>query len=257
MALITCPECNKEVSESATACPHCGYPLKGSPDSHDILAASSDTASQAVEVTGVRVGKKGKRAIALSVAALLIVAIATLSIRLVNEQNAIKQHQSEFNTYVDSLGVINLLSLGGAAKSETLNNLTARVWYNAIYKESDSSTNQFTRPYGQWVESFNDALKNLSEDPETINTRAEIEANREIVRKLWREMQDPPTGLEKCYDVVSQMYDSYDSLTSLAISPSGNLTTFSQKKNDLVAEYLKYSRQLDDIIPEKLGESKN
>lgn len=28
MALITCPECSKEISDSASACPHCGYPLK-------------------------------------------------------------------------------------------------------------------------------------------------------------------------------------------------------------------------------------
>ena len=27
MALIKCPECNKEISDKVTACPHCGYPL--------------------------------------------------------------------------------------------------------------------------------------------------------------------------------------------------------------------------------------
>jgi hypothetical protein len=28
MALINCPECNKEVSDTALTCPHCGYQLK-------------------------------------------------------------------------------------------------------------------------------------------------------------------------------------------------------------------------------------
>ncbi len=28
MALINCPECLKEVSDNAKACPHCGFPLK-------------------------------------------------------------------------------------------------------------------------------------------------------------------------------------------------------------------------------------
>ena len=28
MALIKCPECQKEVSTSAASCPHCGYPLQ-------------------------------------------------------------------------------------------------------------------------------------------------------------------------------------------------------------------------------------
>lgn len=28
MPLISCPECNQQVSTSADVCPHCGYPLK-------------------------------------------------------------------------------------------------------------------------------------------------------------------------------------------------------------------------------------
>lgn len=28
MALIKCPECQREVSDAAFSCPHCGYPLK-------------------------------------------------------------------------------------------------------------------------------------------------------------------------------------------------------------------------------------
>ena len=27
MALIECPECNKEVSDRAISCPHCGFPI--------------------------------------------------------------------------------------------------------------------------------------------------------------------------------------------------------------------------------------
>ncbi|MCR4744588.1 MAG: zinc-ribbon domain-containing protein, partial [Lachnospiraceae bacterium] len=28
MALMNCPECNKEISDMVEACPHCGYPVK-------------------------------------------------------------------------------------------------------------------------------------------------------------------------------------------------------------------------------------
>ena len=28
MALINCPECNREVSDRAESCPHCGFPIK-------------------------------------------------------------------------------------------------------------------------------------------------------------------------------------------------------------------------------------
>jgi hypothetical protein len=29
MALVECPECERQVSERATACPHCGFPIRG------------------------------------------------------------------------------------------------------------------------------------------------------------------------------------------------------------------------------------
>jgi hypothetical protein len=31
MAIISCPECSREVSDKASACPHCGYPLQSVP----------------------------------------------------------------------------------------------------------------------------------------------------------------------------------------------------------------------------------
>ena len=31
MALIACPECDRQVSESATSCPGCGHPLRDAP----------------------------------------------------------------------------------------------------------------------------------------------------------------------------------------------------------------------------------
>lgn len=41
MALIKCPECGKEISDSAKQCPHCGYKSKNLNDLHDIGGAFS------------------------------------------------------------------------------------------------------------------------------------------------------------------------------------------------------------------------
>ena len=45
MALIKCPECNKEVSDCAEACPHCGYPLKKKP----VTSNLDDRATRIIE----------------------------------------------------------------------------------------------------------------------------------------------------------------------------------------------------------------
>lgn len=43
MALITCPECNGRVSDKATTCPHCGYPiaLAGTPGNGSVSTVSN------------------------------------------------------------------------------------------------------------------------------------------------------------------------------------------------------------------------
>ncbi|WP_201723593.1 zinc ribbon domain-containing protein [Spirosoma sp. 209] len=39
MALITCPECDKEVSDKARACPNCGFPLDSNPPSTNSISS--------------------------------------------------------------------------------------------------------------------------------------------------------------------------------------------------------------------------
>lgn len=48
MALIKCPECNKEVSDTAETCPHCGYRLK-KPAPRPTTTYYSNRASNIVE----------------------------------------------------------------------------------------------------------------------------------------------------------------------------------------------------------------
>jgi len=54
MPLTKCPECNKDVSSQATACPHCGYPLNATPDN------STPHASPPTPPTPPRGSKLGK-----------------------------------------------------------------------------------------------------------------------------------------------------------------------------------------------------
>ena len=43
MALVNCPECKRSVSDSAVACPHCGYPSPGAADKQETSASTATT----------------------------------------------------------------------------------------------------------------------------------------------------------------------------------------------------------------------
>lgn len=53
----------------------------------------------------------------------------------------------------------------GVSTAEDCGNLIKAVWNNAIYEESDESTDKYTRVNGKFVD-FNDAISNLNADEE-------------------------------------------------------------------------------------------
>ena len=51
MALISCPECEKEISDKADACPHCGFPL--SDGSATPVSAITPESRQRIRLAGM------------------------------------------------------------------------------------------------------------------------------------------------------------------------------------------------------------
>lgn len=76
MAMIPCPDCGKDVSTMAAACPHCGYPLKTVPT---LLKSSSDRDDIVHRVELVQ-RKKGPGCLAIILASVFMLwAIGTIS----------------------------------------------------------------------------------------------------------------------------------------------------------------------------------
>ncbi len=49
MALISCPECNNQVSNTAEACPQCGAPIAGAKEGHaagNVLTTTQETSKK-------------------------------------------------------------------------------------------------------------------------------------------------------------------------------------------------------------------
>ncbi len=244
MPLIHCPECGIEISDKLKTCPHCGYPFDSLTENNDEM--------QKVEISSVRLHQKNPektKKILMGIGTLVIVAIlATIVILFVNYQN----QKKAFNSYIDNLTEISMIMLTGGAKAEELNNLTAKVWRNSIYEESDPETDEFTKDSrGIFYDDFNDALSSLYFDNSTQESISEIEKNQELVQLMMKDLQNPPDDLENCYETVTDLYTAYRSLTDLAINPSGSLQSFSEAKNEKVDTFLDLFKRLESQIPDK------
>ena len=244
MPLIHCPECGIEISDKVKTCPHCGYPFDSLTENNDEM--------QKVEISSVRLHQKNPektKKILMGIGTLVIVAIlATIVILFVNYQN----QKKAFNSYIDNLTEISMIMLTGGAKAEELNNLTAKVWRNSIYEESDPETDEFTKDSrGIFYDDFNDALSSLYFDDSTQDSISEIEENQELVQLMMKDLQNPPDDLENCYETVTDLYTAYRSLTDLAINPSGSLQSFSEAKNEKVDTFLDLFKRLESQIPDK------
>lgn len=250
MALIKCPECNSDISDKSAFCPQCGYPINGERQYPGI------DGPQKVELTSVNLSKPKSliRVIGLVLTIVMVSLIAFFGIKKNNELKAQKEFETTFNTYIDSLQVLQIEMLNGAADAEDLTNLISMVWKNAIYEERDPLTDKYTRTTYGFVDDFNIALGNLFRDSTTRSTVSDIEDGQLAVQNAMKELQNPPLGLEKAYDTLSELFLAYRSYTDLAVSPSGSLQSFNESRRTKSDQFITVLHKLQSQIPEKFSE---
>lgn len=229
-----CPDCGTELEEGMESCPKCGCPIEND--------ATSEVMPQQVEVTGVKVSKKSKKLIVIGIIAVIAVAISAAIGVQVHKKNvaakAAAEAQKQSEEYGSNLSLAAYSMLSGASDAETCGNLIKQVWYNAIYKESDSKTDKYTKPGGYYVSDFNDALQNLFSDSSFSGQLADINDNKDTVNSLMKKLKNPPEDYKDTYESLSKLYDAYISLTNLATDPTGSLQTYFQNFNDADSETL-------------------
>lgn len=241
MALISCPECGKEISDKVKACPHCGYPI-----APEVEQNTSSRSPQQVEVVSVKVDpKKSKKIIIGIVAAVTLIIVCALAVIAMNRQKEAAARAA----YIDNLTLARSTMLSGGAKAERLCNLTKSVWYNTIYKEFSLETDPFTKTDGKYNEDFNVSLAALYADSDTLSTISDIKENQEAVAGIIRNLQSPPDDLEACFETIEAMYDVYSNFTNLAISPSGSLQSYSENFSTYDNDFMRLYEKLNTQIP--------
>lgn len=244
MEQINCSECGAVLEKTDKICPNCGCPVE--------TQASDDVKPHQVEVTSIRMAKKIKKIIIGMVIAVSICLVGGIVYKVYSDKQAEQEYKEEYNEYISTLEQVQGLMVSGRMDSESLCNLTLKVWRNAIYEDSDDTTDKYTQSNGYFVDDFSEAVSNLYLDSETQKTLLNIKANQSATKYLIKKLQNPPEGLDECHNTVTDLYKAYRMLTDLAISPSGNYNEFRENKSNAVSDFISAAEKLDTQIPDKI-----
>lgn len=129
MALITCPECGKEVSDQAPVCPNCGYPLSLSqPD-----APPPETPPSFQTPTAET--KARNRKILFGIAAAVVAVVLTCA--LVYAASFVQEPQRSNSVHNNAESIPVSLPFWERDQNEVLNAICQRIENQTIYKTDD------------------------------------------------------------------------------------------------------------------------
>lgn len=174
------------------------------------------------------------------------VVIAGVGIDAYTRNVAEQEAQQAAEDYQDTLQAATYSMLSGGAAAEEACGMIHDVWYDTIYKDSDSETDQYTHTnngWGSWNSDFNDSIANYMSSSDYAGLRNTMNSSRSSVDGYMKQLRNPTAEYEDAYDALSDLYDSYNELLELALSPTGSLTTFTSNFNDADSEFMsKYKK---------------
>jgi len=266
MALIICPECQKQISEYADACPNCGFPLH----TNTAIGRRRDIAGLVEKPK-----RKGKRGaiIAISIILTVVLIISALCVvfmldyykqkELEEKQESIAQEQAMQEAlaeqehieareeYISDLKEYVLYVKYGCYEASLSCGLTRSVWYDSIYKNYNENTALYTQTNGKFHDDFHDSLEILMDSDVMKGYTDAIIENRETVGVLYKDLLNPPSEFENVFEQVEILYDMYYEFTALALLPTGSLNSFAEECAKYTEETASLCNKLDLLIPEK------
>lgn len=258
MALISCPNCGKDISDKAKVCPACSYELPtkerneedrkqseqlvceecGECFSKELAACpkcgcpapQADVVKeqpQKVEVTGVSFGvsKKRKKGLLAALIAVVLLIGCGIAFKQYSDKLSVEEYAANFKDTAEGM-------ISGAALAENAGGTVRNVWYNSIYEKSDAATNKYTQAKYGGYNDFNTSLANLYKDTKFKSFIESLETLQDSMTEVMKTLQNPPAEYEEGYQALKELYNAYMELTDLAIDPSGNLNTYTSNLNE-------------------------
>ncbi len=264
MALVQCPNCGKNVSSKAFRCPACGFDLPqtveqnlceecgavlpkdatecpecGCPVTIDKGPELQRVSVANVELNGIK--PKTKKGIIIALILLVLAIAGYFGFTAVSKGNASSQYKKDLSS------AVSLMWLGGY-QAESAGSLIHDVWYNTIYEKSDYTTDKYTKIGSTFHDDFNTSLFLLQYSDEFTSKTDSIRRNQETVENLIKKLQNPPEDQKSAHVALMNLYDSYIDMVNLALTPSGNLNSYTTNFNNADSSFSKYYKAIQIYV---------
>ena len=247
MALINCPNCNKEISDKAKVCVGCGHQILDDTNTEKRMVTCPECGEIADSLTNIcsncgyplnsleiKVDEKQKSKSIFEKKWLWVSAICFVlltSIVLFASNNArTENYNIEICTAVDEIIAV-------SADAENVGNQICSVWNNAIFDKDNENTAKYTKT----AKDFNEALSNLFADEEFINKITAIRNKQSEIDTYLGKLKNPPEKFEDAYDEFKELYYAYSDYVDFVILCKGSYNTYtedlSKKSSTLMESY--------------------
>ena len=246
MALINCPNCNKEISDKAKFCVGCGYQLindidtvktMNCPECGVVTDGMTDACSNCgypLNLFELKDNEKSKNKSIFKKKwfwVSIICFVLLISIVLFISNNArTENYNIEICTAVDEIMAV-------SAETENVGNQICSVWNNAIFDKDNENTAKYT----SGTKDFNEALSNLFADEEFIGKITAIRDKQSEIDIYLGKLKNPPEKFEDAYDEFKELYYAYSDYVDFVILCNGSYNTYteelSKKSSTLMESY--------------------
>ena len=261
-----CKSCGQELEEDAKFCTFCGTNQWGTdvdsgeetaveaqetmeiveeePKEQTVCRAELDEGTMGATNTATAAPKKSKTGliVGVSIGAFVVIAALLAAIILGIAQETKKKELAQYTD--DFEKAIQYISIGGR-KASNLGDLAERVWYDAIYHETDFQTKQYVVSGD-----FDASLNNMYSSGDIKYKVQELKEHHQKVDTLLEQLKEPPKEFEKAYDRFVDLYDAYVSILNVAINPSGSYNTYSQEVKIKSEEFDSCIAKVRSLMPE-------
>ena len=256
MALINCPNCNKEISDKAKFCVGCGYQLindidtvktMNCPECGVVTDGMTDICSNCgypLKLFELKDNEKSKNKSIFKKKwfwVSIICFVLLISIVLFISNNArTENYNIEIYTAVDEIMAV-------SAETENVGNQICSVWNNAIFDKDNENTAKYT----SGTKDFNEALSNLFADEEFIGKITAIRDKQSEIDIYLGKLKNPPEKFEDAYDEFKELYYAYSDYVDFVILCKGSYNTYTE---DLSKKSSALMESYREIKVELLGE---